>query len=78
TILVLDPDKKTTFDEVYPEGKRKPAGVTHNAALAYAKDTAKDFGVGKDRSEDFDVERAKKDIQGDGGGKSGGKSKKTK
>ncbi len=78
TILVLDPDKKTAFDEVYPDGKRKPASVTHNAALAYAEAAAKDFGVGKDRTEDFDVERAKKDIKGDADGKSSGKSKKAK
>jgi CRISPR-associated protein Csb1 len=78
TILVLDPDKKTAFDEVYPDGKRQPVGITHEAALAYAKDTAKDFGVGKDRSEDFDVERAKKDLKGDGEPKPGAKSKKAK
>lgn len=77
TILVLDPDKKTSFDEVYPDGKRKPASVTHDTALAYAKDTAKEFSVGKDRSEDFDIERAKKDIKGEGEGKSG-KTKKAK
>lgn len=77
TILVLDPDKKTSFDEVYPDGKREAANVTHEAALAYAKDVAKVFDVGSDRTENFDVERAKKDIKGDGEGKSG-KTKKAK
>jgi len=76
TILVLDPDKKAEFVEVYPNGKRKPASVTHEAALAYAKDAARDFGVGKDRTENFDVERAKQDIKGEG--KPGGKSRKAK
>jgi CRISPR-associated protein Csb1 len=78
TILVLDPDKKSAFDEVYPDGRRKPAKITHEVALAYAHEVAKDFGVGKDRTEDFDIERARKDIKGDGDGKSGGKSKKAK
>jgi len=78
TILVLDPDKKTTFNEVYPNGKREAATVTHETALAYAKDAAKEFGIGRDRTENFDVERAKKDIKGDGEGKTGGKPKKGK
>jgi CRISPR-associated protein Csb1 len=78
TILVLDADKKGNFDEVYPDGKRKPASVTHDTALAYAKNAAKEFGVGKDRSEVFDIERAKKDIKGDGESKPGGKAKKAK
>lgn len=78
TILVLDPDKKSSFDEVYPDGKRKPVSIIHDAALAYAKDAAKVFGVGADRNEDFDIERAKKDIKGDGESKPGGKAKKAK
>jgi CRISPR-associated protein Csb1 len=78
TILVLDADKKGSFDEVYPNGNRKPISITHDTALAYAKDAAKEFGVGKDRNEDFDIERAKKDIKGDGESKPGGKAKKTK
>jgi CRISPR-associated protein Csb1 len=76
TILVLDPDKKTAFDEVYPNGKRKTATVTHEAALAYAKDAAEEFVIGVDRAENFDIERAKQDVKGEG--KPGGKSKKAK
>jgi len=78
TILVLDPDKKAAFDEVYPDGTRKAATVTHEAALAYAKGTAKEFGVGEDRNENFDVQRAKRDIKGEGEGKPSGKTKKAK
>ena len=78
TILVLDPDKKATFDEVYPDGKRKAAAVSHEGALAYAKVTAKEFEVGDNRTENFDVERAKKDIRGEAEGKSSGKTKKAK
>jgi len=78
TILVLDPEKKGSFDEVYPDGKRKAASVAHDTALAYAKDAAKEFGVGKDRNEAFDIERARKDIKGDGEIKPGGRAKKAK
>lgn len=78
TILVLDPDKKNEFVEVYPNGKREPATLTHEIALGYAKATAKAFGVGGNRTEKFDLERAKKDIKGDGENKPGGKSKKAK
>lgn len=78
TILVLDPDKKGSFDEVLPNGARKAAGITHKDALAYASAAAKAFGVGDDRTVDFDIERAKKDIKGDGDAKPSGKSKKAK
>ena len=78
TILVLDPDKKGSFDEVFPNGTRKAVSITHEDALAYAQAAAKAFIVGADRSEDFDVERAKKDIKGDGDAKPSSKSKKAK
>lgn len=78
TILVLDPDKKAVFDEVYPDGKRKAATVTHEAALAYARGAAKEFGVGGNRTEDFDVERAKKDMKNDSENKGNSKPKKSK
>jgi CRISPR-associated protein Csb1 len=63
TILVLDPDKPREFVEVLPTGKRTPATVTHEQALAYATAVAGDFGVGADRTESFDPERAKEDLK---------------
>lgn len=62
TILVLDPDQKRKFDEVYPNGKRQPASITHEQALDFATAAAKAFGVGASRTVEFDAERAKKDL----------------
>jgi CRISPR-associated protein Csb1 len=64
TILVSDPDKPRKIDEVYPTGERKPYTVTHAEVLEYAKEAAKAFGVGGNRTEPFDAERARKDLQG--------------
>lgn len=64
TILVSDPDKPRNQDEVYSTGERKTCTVTHQAALEYAKEAAQAFGVGANREEPFDAERAKKDLQG--------------
>jgi CRISPR-associated protein Csb1 len=63
TILVLDPDKPREFVEVLPTGKRVPATITHEQALAYASATAKAFGVGADRTESFEKERAEADLK---------------
>lgn len=63
TILVLDPDKPREFVEVLPTGKRTPVTVTHEQALAYASAVADDFGVGANRTEPFDPERAKEDLK---------------
>jgi CRISPR-associated protein Csb1 len=65
-LLVLDPSKPREFVEVYPTGDRKPASVTHEAALKYATAVAKAFGVGESKNVEFDKERAKKDVQGEG------------
>lgn len=63
TILVLDPDKPREFVEVLPTGKRVPSTITHEQALAYASATAKAFGVGADRTESFEKERAEADLK---------------
>lgn len=76
--LVMDASKSEPrqVKEVHPTGERKPFPVTHAEALAYAKAAAKAFGVGKDRSVEFDRERAKRDVTADGEKK--GKGKKPK
>lgn len=61
--LVVDPEKPREFVEVYGDGRRVPAKVTHEAALGYAKAAAQAFGVGESRTVEFDRERAKKDLQ---------------
>jgi CRISPR-associated protein Csb1 len=64
-LLVLDPEKKKDceFAEVYPDGSRKPAIFTHEEARSYAAATAEAFGVGENRTVEFDKERAQNDIR---------------
>jgi len=64
--LVLDPDKPRELVEVYGDGRRVAANLTHDDAVAYARAVANDFVVGENRSVDFDRELAKKDLAGDG------------
>ena len=70
-LLVLDPDKAKDreFVEVYPTGERKPATIPHDQAFAFAVKAAEAFGVGASRSVEFDKERAKKDVKGEGDNK---------
>ncbi len=75
-LLVLDPNKPREYVEVYPTGERKPAEITHDAALEYAESVAKAFGVGKSKTVEFDKERAKKDVKGEGDKKMKGKKGK--
>ncbi len=77
-LLVLDASKanEREFVEVYPTGERKPATITHEEALKFATEAAKAFGVGDSKTVEFDKERAKKDVKGEGDAKS--KKKKTK
>jgi CRISPR-associated protein Csb1 len=75
-LLVLDPSKPREFVEVYPTGERKPADITHDAALKYAESVAKAFGVGESKTVEFDTERAKRDVKGEGDTKTKGKKGK--
>ncbi|MGP0067683.1 MAG: type I-U CRISPR-associated RAMP protein Csb1/Cas7u [Isosphaeraceae bacterium] len=77
-LLVLDPNPKEAreFVEVLPTGERKPAKFTHDEALAYAIAAAKAFGVGEDKTVEFDKDRAKKDVMGEGETKTKGKKAK--
>ena len=64
TILVSDPDKKRSAEEVYADGTRKPFTITPEQAVAYAQAVAAAFVVGEDREVAFDTDRAKKDLEG--------------
>lgn len=66
TILVLDPDpeKKRDFKSVKADGTRADAGITHEAALAFAQAAAKDFGVGENKTVPFDAAKAKAELKG--------------
>ncbi len=63
TILVLDPQKEQEFSQVNLQGKKEACTFTHNDTLAFAKQAANDFGVGKNREVYFDKKLAKKDIK---------------
>jgi CRISPR-associated protein Csb1 len=70
--LVSDPGKPGEFREVYNDGRREDAALTHADALTYAKEAAKAFGLDPDRTIDFkilpdrevefDKELAQKDV----------------
>ena len=61
--LVVDPDKLCEFHEVFRDGKRIPANITHDDAINYASVASKSFGVGESRTVMFSKEKAKADIK---------------
>jgi CRISPR-associated protein Csb1 len=65
-LLVADPNKPGEFVEVFGDGRRVPAEVTHDDALAFAVTAAAEFKVGSDREVPFDKELAKKDVKREG------------
>jgi CRISPR-associated protein Csb1 len=67
-LLIADPDKPRKFEEVYGDGRRVPAEVTHEDALAYAVAAAGEFTVGSDQEVTFDKKLAKEDVERDGEG----------
>lgn len=79
-LLVSDPDKvkEREFVEVFPTGRRDPTNVSHEDAFAFATTTAQAFGVGTNRSVQFDGERAKKDVKKDADAKARKKAAKDK
>lgn len=78
--LVLDGEKTEPRKvvEVYPSGERKPFLMSHEEAIAFAKDAAKAFGVGESRTVPFDKERAKAELSTEGDGKKPKVAKKGK
>lgn len=65
-LLVSDKSKPYEFVEVHPNGDRKPLTLTHADALAYATAAAKEFGVEAGKPVPFEVDRARRDVGGDG------------
>ena len=67
-MLVGNPDKasENEFVEVHSNGQRVPVSITKDDALKYATEAAKAFGVGESRTVPFDIDRAKKDVTGEG------------
>jgi len=73
--LVTDPDRQREFHEVYNDGRRVAADFNHSDALEYARVAVNEFGIGPNRTVDFDKERAKRDLSGEA---ANGKPKKAK
>jgi CRISPR-associated protein Csb1 len=73
--LVLDVDRKPESKVVFPDGQRKDSGLTHDAALAFAKTAATNFGVGGSKTVKFDTKLAKDETAGDGKKKAQKKAK---
>jgi CRISPR-associated protein Csb1 len=64
--LVLDGDRKPESKVVFPDGRRELSGLTHDAALMFAKKAAAAFGVGDSKAVKFDTKLAKDETTSDG------------
>lgn len=60
--LVLDDARSSESSVVYPSGRREPSALTHEAVLAFAKESAAAFGVGDSMIVKFDTKLAKADT----------------
>jgi CRISPR-associated protein Csb1 len=72
-LLVGDPDKPAAWELVAHDGSRKPFTPDAGAALAFAQEAAKAFGVGESRSVEFDAKAANEAIKEKTGGKARGR-----
>lgn len=66
TILVRDADKPAQIEAVAFDGKRTPVAISAKDASNYAKAAADKFRVGEDQDVDFEPEKAKRDLKGEG------------
>jgi len=64
--LVLDGERRPESVVVFSDGRREPSGLTHEGALAFAKEAAAAFGVGAPKTVKFDTKLAKDDTAGEG------------
>jgi len=61
-ILVPDPEKKTSWEEVERTGERRTIELTNDAARRFASAAAKEFSVGEARVFKFETALAKEDV----------------
>jgi CRISPR-associated protein Csb1 len=64
--LVPNTDSPRKITIVHADGKREEFKLTHEQAIAFAKASAKEFGIGESQTVKFDSDLAKKDIAGEG------------
>lgn len=62
-LLTLHPEQKGSWHLITRNGERKPVSLDETDALAYAQEAAEAFGVGKNRSVNFDATLAKEDAK---------------
>ncbi len=72
-LLVGDPEKKPAWEMVANDGTRKSFTPDRNAALTFAREAAKVFGVGESRTVEFDAKAANEAIREKTGGKARGR-----
>ena len=65
-LLTPDPDRPATWTAVARDGARKAVDLDGDMALAFAKSAATAFGVGKDRTVEFDRTLARADATAKG------------
>lgn len=63
--LVVDPEKPAEFHEVYRDGRREAANIGHDDAIKLAAAASETFGVGENRTVEFDKKKAKADVKKD-------------
>lgn len=61
--LVIDPDKPREFHEVYRDGRREPAKISHDDAIEFAIAAADALGPRESRMVEFDKKKAKDDVK---------------
>ena len=62
-LLTLDPDRQgPKWEIVYPDGRREDVELDHDSILEYAQHVALEFGVGGNKTAEFDSKKAKKSI----------------
>lgn len=72
-LLVGDSDKPALWELVSHDGTRKPFSPDKGAALAFAQESAKAFGVGESRMVEFDRAAANEALAQKAGGKAKGR-----
>src|SRR5579885_2733832 len=68
-LLVQDPEKKPLWELVTHDGARTPLSPDGKAALAFAEEAARAFGVGESRPVEFDTKAANEALKQQVGGK---------
>jgi CRISPR-associated protein Csb1 len=68
-LLVQDPEKKPLWELVMHDGARPSLSPDGKAALAFAEETARAFGVGQSRTVEFDIKAANEALKQQVGGK---------